>query len=164
MNQSPQVYQSIVLANDSSESHLQYISALVSNPSVTADQIRDQFAKSIAMLQTIKDKENMWIAWLNMELILGDFMGLVKKAIGSDAGLSVYNRIVEILREQEKWDLAFEMAKKMLKKYNKDVKAYFLMLKHMVAEETHQGKSTITLKELLRRASQCLHAKDLITI
>jgi len=23
----------------------------------------------------------MWIAWLNMELILGDFMGLVKKAI-----------------------------------------------------------------------------------
>lgn len=33
------------------------------------------------MLQTIKDKENMWIAWLNTELILGDFMGLVKKAI-----------------------------------------------------------------------------------
>lgn len=36
----------------------------------------------------------MWIAWLNMELILGDFMGLVKKAVGSDAGLNVYNRIV----------------------------------------------------------------------
>lgn len=36
----------------------------------------------------------MWIAWLNMELILGDFMGLVKKAVSSDAGLNVYNRIV----------------------------------------------------------------------
>lgn len=46
------------------------------------------------MLQAIKDKENMWIAWLNMELILGDFMGLVRKAINSDAGLNVYNRII----------------------------------------------------------------------
>lgn len=49
----------------------------------------------------------MWIAWLNMELILGDFMGLVKKAIAADAGLSVYNRIIEILREQDHWDIAF---------------------------------------------------------
>lgn len=94
MNQPTQIYQSIVLANDSSESHLQYISSLISNPSVTPDQIREQFVKSIAMLQTIKDKENMWIAWLNMELILGDFMGLVRKAINSDAGLNVYNRII----------------------------------------------------------------------
>lgn len=98
MNQTPQTYQSIILANDSSESHLQYISAMISNPKVSADEIREQFVKSIAMLQTIKDKENMWISWLNMELILGDFMGLVKKAIASDAGINVYNRIIEILR------------------------------------------------------------------
>lgn len=49
----------------------------------------------------------MWIAWLNMELILGDFMGLVKKAVNQDAGINVYNRVVEILREQDKWDLAY---------------------------------------------------------
>lgn len=86
------------------------------------------------MLQTIKDKENMWIAWLNMELILGDFMGLVGRAVAGDAGLGVYGRIVEILRGQDKWDVAYEMARKMLRKYNKDVKAYFVMLRHMVAE------------------------------
>lgn len=73
---------------------MQYISALISNPGVTPDQIREQFVKSIAMLQALKDKENMWIAWLNMELILGDFMGLVKKAVSSDAGLNVYARII----------------------------------------------------------------------
>lgn len=94
MNNTSQIYQSILLANDSSESHLQYISSMISNPNVNADQIREQFMKSISVLQTIKDKENMWIAWLNMELILGDFLGLVKKAISSDAGLNVYNRIV----------------------------------------------------------------------
>lgn len=81
-----------------------------------------------------------------MELILGDFMGLVKKAISSDAGLNVYNRIVEILREQDNWDVAFEMAKKMLKKYNTDPKAYIHMLKFMVEEEIHIGKQSITLK------------------
>ena len=56
MNQTSQVYQSIVLANDSSESHIQYISAMVSNPNVNPSDIRDQFAKSIAMLESIKDK------------------------------------------------------------------------------------------------------------
>lgn len=61
-------------------------------------------------------------------------MGLVKKAINEDAGLNVYNRIVEILREQENWDVAFEMSKKMLKKFNTDPRAYFSVLKHMVLE------------------------------
>lgn len=100
MNQTPQVYQSIVLANDSSESHIQYISAMVSNPNVTPKEIREQFVKSIAMLESIKDKENMWVAWLNMELILGDFMGVVKRALESGVGLAIYSRIIEILREQ----------------------------------------------------------------
>ena len=44
-------------------------------------------------------------------------MALVKKAINEDTGLNVYNRIVEILREQENWDVAFEMSKKILKKF-----------------------------------------------
>lgn len=165
MNQSPQLYQTIVLANDSSESHIQYISAMVSSPDVTPDQIREQFVKSIAMLESIKDKENMWVAWLNMELILGDFMGVVKRAIDSGVGLPIYGRIIEILREQDNWDIAFEMSRKMLKKFNKEIKAYHLMMRHMILEELHNnGKQRMTLKELLRRASQCLKAKDLITI
>jgi hypothetical protein len=61
-------------------------------------------------------------------------MALVKKAINEDTGLNVYNRIVEILREQENWDVAFEMAKKMLKKFNNDPRAYFFVLKNMVLE------------------------------
>lgn len=81
-----------------------------------------------------------------MELILGDFMGLVKKAINEDAGLNVYNRIVEILREQDKWDVAYEMARKMLKKFNKDIKAYTLMLRHMVLEEVNNRKQSVTLR------------------
>ena len=94
MNQSPQLYQSIVLANDSSESHIQYISAMVSDPKITPDQIREQFSKSIALLESIKDKENMWISWLNMELILGDFMGVVKRAISCGVGIPIYARII----------------------------------------------------------------------
>lgn len=56
MNNSSQIYQSVLLANDSSESHLQYISSMINNPSVNADQIREQFMKSISVLHTIKDK------------------------------------------------------------------------------------------------------------
>jgi hypothetical protein len=67
-----------------------------------------------------------------VELILGGFLELVKKAISADAGLNVYNRIVEILREQDNWEVAFEMARKMLKKYNNEPKAYISMLRHLI--------------------------------
>lgn len=73
---------------------------MVSNPDITPEQIREQFLKSISVLESIKDKENMWAAWLNMELILGDFMGVVKKAIDCGVGLPIYTRIIDILREQ----------------------------------------------------------------
>ena len=42
----------------------------------------------------------MWVAWLNMELILGGFKNLVEKAIKSGVGLTVYNRIMEVMREK----------------------------------------------------------------
>lgn len=66
----------------------------------------------------------MWVAWLNMELILGGFKNTVEKAIKAGVGLPVYNRIIQIFREKENWDLGYEFAKKMLKKFNKDFKAY----------------------------------------
>ena len=42
----------------------------------------------------IKDKDNMWISWLNTELILGDLKGTVKKAIEANVGYTVYLRII----------------------------------------------------------------------
>ena len=57
------------------------------------------------------------------------------------------------------------MARKMLKKFNKDIKAYYVMLRHLVLEEiNNKGQARITLKEILKRASQCLKQKDLVTI
>ena len=53
----------------------------------------------------------------------------------------------------------------MLKKFNKEIKAYNIMLRHMILEELqNHGKQRITLKEILRRAGQCLKSKDLITL
>ncbi len=36
----------------------------------------------------------MWVAWLNMELILGGFRFTVEKAIKAGVGLPVFNRII----------------------------------------------------------------------
>ncbi len=56
-----------------------YISSLLNTS--TPDEIRNQFLKAIQSFSEIKNKDNMWISWINMELILGDLMGTVKKAI-----------------------------------------------------------------------------------
>lgn len=41
----------------------------------------------------------------------------------------VYFRILEILTEKEQWDVAIEFGRKMLKKFNRDIKAYIHFLK-----------------------------------
>jgi hypothetical protein len=62
--------------------------------------VRLQFQKAINALTDIKDKDNMWISWLNTELILGDLTGTVKKAVEANVGSTVHFRIIEILSEQ----------------------------------------------------------------
>ena len=104
-----------------------YISSLL--PTSTPDEIRSQFKRAINSLSDIKDKDNMWISWLNMEVILGGFQETVKKAIESGVGMEVQFRISEILMEQEKYDIGLEFAKKMLKKFNKNPKAYNQFIK-----------------------------------
>jgi hypothetical protein len=81
-----------VLANPSPESYLLYISSLL--PTATPDEVRQQFQRAINSLTDIKDKDNMWISWLNTELILGDFTGTVKKAVEASVSYVVYFRIL----------------------------------------------------------------------
>lgn len=85
-------YQSLVLANPTPESYLLYISSLL--PTASPPEVRNQFQKAISSLTDIKDKDNMWISWLNTELILGDFTGTVKKAVEANVGPAVHFRII----------------------------------------------------------------------
>ncbi len=62
----------------------------------------------------------MWIAWINMELILGDLKGVVVKAIEADVSLKVYSKILEVVTGQEDWEVAISFGRKMLKKFNKE--------------------------------------------
>ncbi len=71
----------------------------------------------------------MWISWINTEQILGDFTGTVKKAVDANVGLIVYLRILEILTDQQNWPVAIEFGKKLLKKFNRQPKAYIGFLK-----------------------------------
>lgn len=57
--------------------------------------------KAIHSFSEVKDKDNMWISWINMEMVLGDLMGTVKKAIENNVGSNVYFRVLEILVERE---------------------------------------------------------------
>ncbi len=114
----------------------------------------------------INDKDNMWISWLNTELILGDFTGTVKKAVDANVGPLVHYRIMEILYEQENWPVAMEFSKKTLKKYNRDPKAYisFIKLINAFQRSGHHMPEGISVKEIMRRAHQCLKTNDIIQI
>ena len=107
----------------------------------------------------------MWISWLNMEVILGGFQETVKKAIESGVGMEVQFRISEILMEQEKYDIGLEFAKKMLKKFNKNPKAYNQFIKiSLIYERNKQQPEKFAPEDILKRARQCLKANDAITV
>ncbi len=94
-------------------------------------------------------------------------MGTVKKAIENNVGANVYFRVLEILVEKEEWDVATEFGRKMLKKFNRDIKAYIEFLKMVNKYESANGQKineSISQKQILRRASQCLKSHEIITI
>lgn len=74
----------------------------------------------------------MWIAWINMETVLGDFENTVKKAIEGGASEKIYFRIIDILVEQEKWDIAIEFARAMVKKFATSIQAWNQFLKVII--------------------------------
>lgn len=90
----------------------------------------------------------MWISWINTEQLLGDFTGTVKKAIEANVGQVVYFRILEILTEQENWTVAIEFAKKMLKKFNRDPRAYiaFLKMVDQYSRSGHEVQDSLSIK------------------
>lgn len=164
MPHSKEFYQSLVLANPTPESYLLYISSLL--PTSSPEEIRTQFVRAINSLTDIKDKDNMWISWINTEQILGDFAGTVKKAVEANVGQVVYFRILEILTEQENWAVALEFGKKMLKKFNRDPKAYisFLKLTDCYTHAGHTLADSLSIKEIMRRAAQCLKTNEITQI
>jgi transcription elongation factor GreA-like protein len=108
----------------------------------------------------------MWISWINTEQLLGDFTGTVKKAIEANVGQVVYFRILEVLTEQENWAVAIEFAKKMLKKFNRDPRAYIAFLKMIdqYSRSGHELSDSLSVKEIMKRARQCLKANEVIQI
>lgn len=108
----------------------------------------------------------MWISWINTEQLLGDFPGTVKKAIEANVGQVVYFRILEILTEQENWSVAIEFAKKMLKKFNRDARAYisFLRMIDQYGRSGHEVQDSLSAKEIMKRAKQCLKVNEVIQI
>lgn len=78
----------------------------------------------------------MWIVWINMETILGNLVQTVKKAINAGGSLKIYERVLEILVEQEKWDIALQFGKDMVKK-EPTVKAWskFIRTVHVINQK-----------------------------
>lgn len=75
-------------------------------------------------------------------------------------------RILEILTEQENWDVAIEFGKKMLKKFNNDPRAYisFLKMLDQCSRGSHVLPDSLSGKEIMKRARQCLKANEVIQI
>lgn len=100
-----------------------------------------------------------------METILGDFENTVKKAIEGGATEKIYFRIVEILMEQGKWDVAVEFARAMVKKFsgNLQVWEYFLKVVILFRKEKTLPR-TLEPKEILKRAHQVMDSKQMTVL
>ncbi len=83
-------------------------------------------------MHSLDDKDNLWIAWINMETILGNLEGTVKKAIASGVSEKVYFRILEILIAKDNWDIALDFGRAMLRKFQDNLKVWEVYLKTII--------------------------------
>ena len=155
-------YHALLLANPGSfEANAKYVTSLIVEKK-SNHEIREQMRRSINSMATIEDKENMWVLWINAETLLGNLIPTVKEALGMGASFKIYERVLDILVEQRKTDVAVQFGKDMVKKdpsvkaWGKYIRTVYAISKRALEEEALQKK----MKQELDRALLSLGAKQ----
>ncbi|ETN41919.1 uncharacterized protein HMPREF1541_03858 [Cyphellophora europaea CBS 101466] len=140
---------------DSSLLWLQYMAFYINLGDVDqARQIGERALKSIGLGQS-EEKQNIWVALLNLEVTYGDDETLdatFKRACEYNDPQEMHSRLVSILIHTQKYDKADEMFQTMLKKYTQSPKIWTNYAAFLFDTKGDADRA----RELLPRALQTL--------
>jgi len=113
-------------------------------------------------IANLKDKMNLWIAYMNLENTYGSpehFKEIVQKALEINNKKEIYKHLVSIYKLSEKYDLAFEVFRITIKEYFEDIQSWKNFIEFLFEIKSLKIKNEKNL-QIMKKMENIFDAKE----
>lgn len=132
---------------------IQYSAFILDNLGMdSARKIMDRAVHTVD-IANLKDKMNLWIAYMNLENTYGtpeSFKEVVQRALEVNDKKQIYKHLVSIYKLSEKYELAFEVFRICIKEYFEDVQLWKNFIEFLFEVKALRIKNESNVKTLKR--------------
>jgi len=163
--QTPKEFEKLLIASpDSSIIWIQYIAFYLSKKNIVKARQLIQRALDEINVSIDKERLNVWIAWMNLEMLYGTEAALIQvfqRALRSNDEKEVYTQFVGVCQENKKYALCHKYYTEMLHKFRTDTHVYihFGAFLYQRFADTRRSTHLDEARDLLKRGIQCLPIK-----
>ena len=139
---------------------IQYSAFILDNLGMEAcRKIMDRAVHTID-ISNLKDKMNLWIAYMNLENTYGtqeNFKTVVERALIVNEKREIYKHLVNIYKISSKFDLAFEVFKICIKEYFEDINVWksFIEFLFEVRAEKIKNENNVNFLKKVENVFEC---------
>jgi len=141
---------------------IQYSAFILDNLGMdSARKILDRAVHTID-IANLKDKMNLWIAYMNLENTYGTperFKEVVQRALEVNNKKEIYKHLVSIYKLSEKYELAFEVFRICIKEYFEDVQLWKNFIEFLFEVKAHRIKNESNV-QVLKKLENIFDVKE----
>jgi hypothetical protein len=112
---------------------------------IGVDRARQVCERAIRRIEAskIQDKQNIWVAFMNMEANFGkitDFQKVVTRALEHNDKKAIYLQLISIYMNKENWAIILDIYGIMVKKYSQSQEIWLKYIEFLLLIETKELK------------------------
>ena len=160
--QSVEDFEKLILSDiNNSVNWIKYASYILDKINLNSSRKIFERATKAIDITNLKEKLNIWIAFINLEYTYGDnehYKSTVEKALEINEKKAIYKHLITIYSQSKKFDLALEIYKLCIKSYFGDMEIWkrFIEFLFEAQKEGVQSSEILTPKEGLNKALQTI--------
>ena len=167
-------YEKLILSDHNNSKYwIMYVSYILDKLGLNnAKKIFERAIQNID-ISLIKEKLNIWIAYMNLENTYGNnesFKSVVERALEVNDKKTIYKHLINIYKQSNKFNLALEVYKIAIKSYFNDINLWRNYIEFLFEANkfnyanTYKDSEFYEPKDILNRALQALQQKDHIDL
>lgn len=156
-------YEKLILSDTQNSYYwIQYAAFILDNLGMdSARKIIERAVQTID-ISNLKDKMNLWIAYMNLENTYGkpdNFKSVVERALEINEKKEIYKHLISIYKLSQKYDLAFEVFRIAIKEYFEDISVWKNFLEFLFEVRILKSKNESNMS-LLKKLENVLETKE----
>ena len=160
----------LIHSPNSSKIYCEYVAFYLKKENINKARELIQRALKTISIKAEKEILNMWIAWMNVEIIYNEnddktLIKVFKQACNSCDEKDVYYAFLDVLQQNNKYDLCFRYFESLIAKYNKNKISYIkygdFLYNYYVNNSDKNEKYLINARNILKKGLQNIKNKQI---